>query len=49
MSEVVVAANAGFCPGVKIATRLLADRIAARRAGERIFTLGHLIHNEDYN
>ena len=49
MSEVIVAANAGFCPGVTVATKRLGDRVAARSKGERIFTLGHLIHNEDYN
>ncbi len=49
MIEVVVAENAGFCPGVRAATIKLADRISARREGERLYTLGHLIHNEDYN
>lgn len=46
--EVTVAKNAGFCPGVRRATETLEKRIAARAPGERIFTLGHLIHNEDY-
>lgn len=49
MSVVVVAKNAGFCPGVRSATDRLARAIAAAGEGERIFTLGHLIHNEDYN
>ena len=49
MSEIIVAKNAGFCPGVRAATDRLAARIRARRPGERIFTLGHLIHNEQYN
>lgn len=49
MSRVTVAANAGFCPGVRAATERLARRIAARCENERIYTLGHLIHNEDYN
>ncbi len=48
MSEVIVARNAGFCPGVRAATERLHRRMSERRAGERIFTLGHLIHNEDY-
>ena len=48
MSRVTVAENAGFCFGVKRA----ADRIeeALRFDTEdRIFTLGHLIHNPTYN
>ncbi|MBQ8339847.1 MAG: 4-hydroxy-3-methylbut-2-enyl diphosphate reductase [Clostridia bacterium] len=49
MSEIIVAKNAGFCPGVRAATDRLAARIRARRPGERVFTLGHLIHNEQYN
>ena len=49
MSEIVVAKNAGFCPGVRAATDRLARRMASAAEGERIFTLGHLIHNEDYN
>ncbi len=49
MSEAVIARNAGFCPGVRAATERLQRRIDTRAAGERIFTLGHLIHNEDYN
>ena len=49
MMEVTVAKNAGFCPGVRAATDRLCRRIATARAGERIYTLGHLIHNEEYN
>ena len=49
MSRVVVAENAGFCPGVRAATERLARRIREAKAGERLYTLGHLIHNEDYN
>ena len=48
MREVKVAENAGFCFGV----RLAADKIeGALRAGgkARLFTLGHLIHNDVYN
>ena len=48
MSEVVVAKNAGFCPGVRAATGCLEQRIQHAAKGERIFTLGHLIHNEAY-
>ncbi len=49
MSEIILAENAGFCPGVRAATERLARRMAEGRRGERLFTLGHLIHNEDYN
>ncbi len=48
MCEVIVARNAGFCPGVRAATDRLQRRIATASVGERIFTLGHLIHNEAY-
>ncbi len=47
--SVTVAKNAGFCFGVKRATDALERRIAERQTGERIFTLGALIHNEIYN
>ncbi|MBR6727247.1 MAG: 4-hydroxy-3-methylbut-2-enyl diphosphate reductase, partial [Clostridia bacterium] len=49
MSEVILAENAGFCPGVRAATERLARRMERQIPGERLFTLGHLIHNEDYN
>ena len=49
MCEVIIAKNAGFCPGVKTATDRLERAIAMKRAGERVYTLGHLIHNEEYN
>ena len=49
MSEVIIAKNAGFCPGVRTATDRLHTRILASVGSERIFTLGHLIHNEEYN
>ncbi|MBQ9783171.1 MAG: 4-hydroxy-3-methylbut-2-enyl diphosphate reductase [Clostridia bacterium] len=43
-----IAKNAGFCFGVKRATDALEEAIAAR-TGERIYTLGTLIHNDVYN
>ncbi len=49
MMDITVAKSAGFCPGVRAATDRLCRRIATARAGERIYTLGHLIHNEEYN
>ena len=47
--SVTVAKNAGFCFGVKRATDRLAEAIEGKSAGERIYTLGTLIHNETYN
>ena len=49
MREIVVAKNAGFCFGVARATSAVEREIASRPKGERIFTLGRLIHNETYN
>ena len=46
---VTVAKNAGFCFGVARATKAVEAEMADHPAGERIFTLGRLIHNEDYN
>ena len=47
--SVTVAKNAGFCFGVKRATDRLEEALCEAREGERICTLGHLIHNETYN
>ena len=49
MKEITVAENAGFCFGVKRATDRLEKALEEAKKGERIFTLGHLIHNETYN
>ena len=49
MRKITVAENAGFCFGVKRATDRLEQALREARPGERIFTLGHLIHNETYN
>ncbi len=54
MREILVAENAGFCFGVANATAAVEREIAARESGEapkgeRIFTLGRLIHNQTYN
>ena len=46
--EITVAKHAGFCFGVKRATDMIADKIAAQD-GDRIYTLGKLIHNDTYN
>ena len=47
--NIVIAKNAGFCFGVKRATEELEARLKDNRTGERIYTLGTLIHNETYN
>ena len=47
--EITVAKNAGFCFGVKRATDSLEAAIKSKSDGERIFTLGTLIHNDTYN
>ena len=47
--KVTVAKNAGFCFGVKRATDELEAALRGRREGERIYTLGTLIHNDTYN
>lgn len=46
--QVTVAHNAGFCFGVARATAAVESELAAHPPGERIFTLGRLIHNETY-
>ena len=47
--EITVAKNAGFCFGVNRATDSLEAAIKSKSEGERIFTLGTLIHNDTYN
>lgn len=46
--EVILAENAGFCFGVRRAADCIEEQIRNRK-GERLFTLGHLIHNPTYN
>ncbi|MBQ7337977.1 MAG: 4-hydroxy-3-methylbut-2-enyl diphosphate reductase [Clostridia bacterium] len=47
--EVIVAKNAGFCFGVRRAAEQLERSLTERAPGQRIVTLGHLIHNDIYN
>ena len=47
--RIIVAENAGFCFGVKRATDTLEEKIKNASPGERIYTLGHIIHNTIYN
>ena len=49
MAEVIIAKNAGFCFGVKRATDTLEAAVNAKVPGRKIYTLGHLIHNDIYN
>ena len=51
MSErrVTVAKSAGFCFGVARAAKFVEGEIEKAPKGERIFTLGKLIHNDTYN
>ncbi len=49
MSQIRIAENAGFCFGVRRATGLLEDALEkARLTGEKVYTLGHIIHNTVY-
>ncbi len=48
MREIIVAENAGFCFGVARATAAVEQEMKKSAPGERIFTLGRLIHNEIY-
>ena len=48
MSHITVAKNAGFCPGVRAAVAALEQRLQNAAPGERLCTLGNLIHNDDY-
>ncbi len=47
-AKVKIARSAGFCPGVRSAVdRVFSLAREARERGERVFTLGQLIHNAD--
>ena len=48
-NNIIVAKSAGFCFGVKRATEALERKLEGKTANERIFSLGHLIHNDGYN
>ena len=47
--SVTVAKNAGFCFGVARAAKFVEQEIKNAIPGQRIFTLGKLIHNDTYN
>ena len=46
--EIIVSKNAGFCPGVRRADEAVRKLICEKSEGEKIFTLGPLIHNGVY-
>ena len=46
--QITVAENAGFCFGVRRATQTLERALEERVPGQRVVTLGHLIHNDMY-
>ena len=48
-NKITVAPHAGFCFGVTRATDALENRIREARRGEKIYTLGDIIHNDGYN
>ena len=45
--KIILSKHAGFCFGVKRAVSLLEEEIL--KGEKKIFTLGHIIHNEDFN
>ncbi|MBQ2875868.1 MAG: 4-hydroxy-3-methylbut-2-enyl diphosphate reductase [Clostridia bacterium] len=47
--KITLSEYAGFCPGVRRADNEVRSLIKNRKCGERVFTLGHLIHNGIYN
>ena len=47
-NNITVATHAGFCFGVKRATDTVEQKLLEKQENERIYTLGHLIHNEGY-
>ncbi len=47
--SLTVSKYAGFCPGVRKADKLVHETIGKAETGERVYTLGSLIHNRIYN
>ena len=45
--KIILSQHAGFCFGVKRAVSLLEEEIL--KGEKKIYTLGHIIHNEDFN
>ncbi len=49
MNNITIAKSSGFCFGVKRAAESIEKKLDEAKPGERIFTLGKMIHNETYN
>ncbi len=47
--KIIRSEYAGFCPGVRSADEGVRRLIECKGENERIYTLGHLIHNRSYN
>ena len=47
--EIVIGKDSGFCFGVKRASDTVEKCLASAKEGEKIFTLGKLIHNDTFN
>ncbi len=47
--QIKVSQYAGFCQGVRRADALVKSLLSEGNSGQRIYTLGHLIHNRLYN
>ena len=47
--EIVVGKSSGFCFGVKRAAEMVEKKISEAEPGEKIYTLGKLIHNDIFN
>ncbi len=45
--RVLIAANCGFCPGVRNAISTAEKTLARAEAGEAVYSLGPIIHNQD--
>ena len=48
MHHIRIAENAGFCFGVRRATGMLEEALKNKSEADRVYTLGHIIHNEVY-
>lgn len=48
IKSIVVAENSGFCFGVKRACDSLEQKLDSKKLNERVYTLGELIHNDEY-
>ena len=46
--KITLSKNAGFCPGVRRADKLVRDLVEKKNESDKIYTLGSLIHNKIY-